>query len=102
MVYLPNEILNIVFGYVERPKHSMMIKYLINDCYENDYNPYTAENWNDNYCFQYTFCEWYYLYRTQTKLGCVTKTNNEKKYIQRNKYKHTPKFLLIGIDKLNI
>jgi hypothetical protein len=46
-----------------------IIKYLIEDYYEEDYNPYTAENWQDNYCFQYSFTEWYYLYRLQARLG---------------------------------
>ena len=58
-IYLPNEILDIIFSYVERPKHSKMIKYLVEYGYEEDYNPYTAENWRDNYCFQYSFYEWY-------------------------------------------
>jgi len=46
-----------------------IIKYLIEDYYEEDYNPYIAENWQDNYCFQYSFTEWYYLYRLQARLG---------------------------------
>jgi hypothetical protein len=39
------------------------LKYLIHECYEEDYDPYYAENWLDNYCYEYTFAEWYFLYR---------------------------------------
>lgn len=100
MVYLPNEILDIIFSYVERPKHTKMIKYLIDDCYEEDYNPYTAENWHDNYCFQYSFKEWYYLYRIQARLGglCIIHKIRKNTY----KYKHSPEILLIGHDKLKV
>jgi hypothetical protein len=114
MVYLPNEILNIIFSYVERPKHAKMIKYLIEDCYEEDYNPYTAEKWYDNYCFEYSFYEWYYLYRRQQKLGgfsniwyflnrivkIKTETNNIEYKVEKNTYKHTPKIVLVGHYKL--
>jgi hypothetical protein len=57
------------------------LKYLIHECYEEDYDPYYAENWLDNYCYEYTFAEWYFLYRKKTKL---------------NHYKHTPTKLKIG------
>jgi hypothetical protein len=99
MVYIPNEILNIILSYVERPKHAKIIKYVIEDCYEEDYNPYTAEDWRDNYCFEYSFAEWYYLYRLQLRLGGYTKKN---KVIRDNKYKHTPSTLFIGVDKLSL
>ncbi len=98
MVYLPNEILNIIFSYVERPKHAKMMKYLIEDCYEEDYNPYTAEIWLDNYCFEYSFYEWYYLYRIQARLGGTLKRHKITKNIY--KYKYTPEILLVGHDKL--
>ena len=39
------------------------MKYLIEDCYLEDYNPYYAEFWYDNYCYEYSFKEWYFLYR---------------------------------------
>jgi hypothetical protein len=42
MIYLPNELINIILSFVERPQHSKIIKYVI-DCYEEDYDPYTAE-----------------------------------------------------------
>ena len=96
--YIPNEILNIIFSYVERPKHAKMMKYLIEDCYEEDYNPYIAESWRDNFCFHYSFTQWYYLYRIQSRLGGI----NIKRKIIKNiyKYKHTPEILLVGIDRL--
>lgn len=99
MVYLPNEILNIIFEYVERPKHSKMIKYLISDCYEEDYNPYTAEHFSDNYCFHYNFAEWYYLYRMQSRLGGIRIVKKRKIIKNTYKYKHTPEMLLIGVDR---
>jgi hypothetical protein len=39
------------------------IKYLFEDCYQEDYNPFYAESWCDNYCYDYTFSEWYFLLR---------------------------------------
>jgi hypothetical protein len=57
------------------------IKYLIEECYEEDYDPYYAENWLDNYCYTYTFVEWYFFYRRKTQFKC---------------YKHTPTKLIIG------
>jgi len=59
---------------------SRYIKYIIEDCYEEDYDPYFAETWRDNYCYEYTFVEWYFLYRKKMKL---------------NNYKHTPTKLII-------
>jgi hypothetical protein len=63
------------------------LKYLINDCYEEDYNPFYAESWYSNYCFEYTFSEWYFLYR-KYKIQKIGK-----------KYKHTPDKLNIGFYK---
>lgn len=63
------------------------LKYLIIDCYEEDYDPYYAEYWYDNYCYEYTFVEWYFLYR-RFKLR-----KNKSKF-----YKHTPIKLIIGSD----
>ena len=95
MPYLSNEIINIILSYVVRPYHRKIIKYLIEECYEEDYNPYLAENYKDNYCFEYSFYEWYYLYRKQFNLGG---SRNNKKNIY--KYKHTPKLLIVGIDRI--
>ena len=57
------------------------IKYIIKECYEEDYDPLYAESWRDNYCYEYTFAEWYFLYRRKKNL---------------NHYKHTPAKLIIG------
>ena len=100
MIYLPNEIINIILSYVERPKHSKIIKYLIEDCYKEDYNPLTAYDYHDNYCFEYSFCEWYYLYRRQFRLGGLSKW--QFKYGKKNNYKHTHEKLFIGHDKLEV
>jgi len=82
MMYLPMELINKIMSFVERPKCVKIMKYVINDGYKEDYDRYTAEDYYDNYCFQYTFSEWYFLYR-----------KNEKK---NSKYKHTPKIILVG------
>lgn len=89
MVYLPPEILNIIFSYVQRPLTNKLIKYIIEDCYEEDYDPYTAEYLHDNYCFEYTFKEWYFLYRK----------NHILKRKKNAKYKHTPYPTYVGSDK---
>ena len=88
MPYLPNELIDLILSYVERPQHAKIIKYVIEDCYEEDYDPYTAEYWYDNFCFEYTFVEWYFLYRK----------NRIYKREKNPKYKHTPKIILIGND----
>lgn len=66
------------------------IKYLIEDCYEEDYNPDLAQTWRDNYCFQYSFKEWYFKYRKNK----IYKLYN----YDRNRYYVTPDKLLIGGD----
>jgi hypothetical protein len=87
MVYLPNEILNIIFSFALRPQTNKLIKYIIEECYEEDYDPYYSETIYDDYRYQYTFKEWYFLYR--------------KWWIIKNKkiYKHTPWPTYVGSDK---
>ncbi len=70
------------------PYHSQILNYVIHDCYEEDYCPYTAEYYSDNFCFTFTFIEWYFRYR---KININKKNRNAK-------YKHTPKIILIGHD----
>ena len=79
MSSLPTEIIN---------KHPFTnyIEYLYADCYEEDYNPYYAENWLDNYCFYYSFSEWYFMYR---------RIHNLEKYVL------TPNKLIIGAEYLH-
>lgn len=86
MVNFPNEIINLIFSFVERPATNKLMNYVIEDCYKEDYCPHTAEDWYDNFCFQYSFKEWYFLYRKY----CVY--NNNK----NTKYKHTPQIILVG------
>ena len=90
MRYIPLEIQNIILSYIERPPTNKLIKYVINDCFTEDHDPYYAENWYDNYCFSYTFCEWYFMYR--------------KKWVNKKirMYEHTPSIILVGFDKINI
>jgi len=66
------------------------INYLFEECYQEDYNPFYAESWRDNYCYDYTFSEWYFLYRKRHNYSSKNKT-------KINKYKHTPTKLVIGI-----
>jgi hypothetical protein len=62
------------------------LTYLIEDCYKEDYNPYIAEYWYDNYCYNQTFCEWYFSHRKILH------------YDKHTKYKLTPEKLIIGCD----
>lgn len=87
MVYLPNEILNIVFSFVPRSLTNKLIKYVIKDCYEEDYDPYYSETIYDDYRYYYTFKEWYFLYR---KLFILKR---------KNIYRHTPYPTFVGTDK---
>jgi hypothetical protein len=91
-IQLPNEILNLIFSFIQRPLTNKIMKYVIEDCYEEDYDPYTAEYWYENYCFEYSFKEWYFLYR--------------KNYIYKRKknakYKHMLSIIPVGADKINI
>lgn len=89
MVYLPQEILNIIFSFVERPKTNKLLKYLIYDCYKEDYDPYYTETIYDDYHFNYSFFEWYFLYRKHWVIDKIKK-----------KYKHTPYPTYTGMDKL--
>ena len=59
--------------------NSHYFKYLIDECYEEDYDPFYAEYWYDNYCYNYTFAEWYFLYRKKMR-----------SYYNLTHYKHTP------------
>ena len=86
MHLLPLEIINYILSFVERPATNKIIKYVINDCYMEDYDPYYAEDWRDNFCYQYSFQEWYFLYRKSYK------KNN------KHKYKHTPKISLYAFN----
>jgi hypothetical protein len=94
MIYLPSEIINYIFLFVQSPTNKLM-NHIIEDCYEEDYDPFDAqfyhsEYYHDKYCFEYSFKEWYFLYR--------------KNHIYKNKkdakYKHTPKLIPVGNDKL--
>jgi hypothetical protein len=51
------------------------INYLFEDCYLEDYNPLYAEFWYDNYCYTFSFCEWYFLFRKK-----LARQTNKYKY----------------------
>ena len=87
MINLPNEIINMIFSFVPRPQTNKLMKYVIENCFEEDYDPYYYKNIYDDYRYQYSFKEWYFLYR--------------KWYIfkEKNKYWHTPYPTFIGTDK---
>ena len=65
------------------------INYLFEDCYLEDHNPFYAEGWYDNYCYDYTFTEWYFLLRKRLNY------NSSKIVTKINKYKHTPAEIII-------
>lgn len=71
---------------------AVYMNYLIEDCYNEDYNPYDYENIYDDYRFLYTFSEWYFFYRKLWRL----KPSKFTTY----KYKLTPNKLIIGSDIL--
>ena len=62
---------------------TIYIKYLFEDCYEEDYNIYDYENNNDMYCNNYTFKEWYFRYR---KLWCLNKNKVNKQLLKEKKF----------------
>ena len=68
------------------------INYLFEYCYLEDYNPFYAEFWYENYCYDYTFSEWYFLYRKRNNY------NSSKSKTKINKYRHTPTKLVIRIS----
>ena len=83
---LPLEIINIILSFREIHPISKIMNIIIHDSYEEDYNPYYAEYFPDNYCFHYSFKEWYFrIIRIKYN-----------KYWNKNKiYHHTPNPLLI-------
>jgi hypothetical protein len=83
MKHIPNEIINIIFSYIERPSSYKIMKYVVEDCYEEDYDPYTALYWYHNFCYKYSFSEWYFLYRKH--MNCKN---------------CTPSKILVGHDRL--
>lgn len=93
MVNLPNELINIIFSYCQRPPSYNLIEYIIRECYMLDYDPIWCESWRGNYSFEYSFNEWYFLYRKQMKY--IYK-------LKKNKYYHTPHILIIGCDRLKV
>ena len=67
------------------------INYLFEDCYLEDYNPFYAEGWYDNYCYDHTFSEWYFLLRKRLNYNSSKIETKKNKY----KYKHTPAKIII-------
>jgi hypothetical protein len=98
MTNLPNEIINIIMHFVEKPKHTELIHTIVKNYYELDYDPFWFETSLSTYSFEYSFKEWYFLYRNQMKYL------HKQKYRQckKNKYMHTPRELIIGADKLKV
>jgi hypothetical protein len=97
MAYIPLEILNIIFSYVERPSTNKLLKYVIDECYENDYDPYYIETWYCNYCNDYSFSQWYFMYRRLWVINSQYNTTNKNKKC----YKHTPRIIPVGVDKIS-
>jgi hypothetical protein len=80
------------FNIIEKTNIYKMINSLIVDGYEEDYDPYSADTYYDNYCFRYTFYKWYFLYR-KYKLHYYYDYG-----LNKNKYHLTPIPLLVGSD----
>jgi hypothetical protein len=58
MFNLPNEILNIIFSYVERPQTNKIMKYIIEKGFKEDGNPDCQTHIDNNK--NYTFYNWYF------------------------------------------
>lgn len=97
MVYLPDEIQNIIYSFVERPQTNKIFKYLIYGCYKEDYDPYYYEYADDMYYYTYSFQQWYFKYRIYHQKFMNGVFNNCS---NPDKYYHTPFKLSIGHDKL--
>jgi hypothetical protein len=59
MKYIPNELINLILSYVERPVHYKILEYVIEKCYKEDYHPYDKDFYYD----MYSFNEWYFINR---------------------------------------
>lgn len=102
MIRLPQEIINKIFSYLrEIPPTYELMKYVIQECYEEDFDTdadlYEEHeiDYYDNYCFQYSFYEWYFFYRKNYIRSKAKLNRNNKKYY------HTPKIIHVGYDKLD-
>lgn len=99
-VSLPNEIINIIMSYIQKPNHCKLLNTMICDYYEKDYDPFWFETWRGNYAFEYSFQEWYFMYRNQMKYLFKQKIFKQEIFKQKNKYYHTPAQLIIGDERL--
>jgi len=85
---LPFEIINIILSFREKHFLSNIINNLIKNFYEKDFDPNYAEYWFDNYCYHYSFSQWYfYVIRKR----CVHRSIF---------YELTPKILNIGNEEI--
>lgn len=88
MLNLPFEIINLILSFRENHPLSNMINYLIKNFYEKDFNPIIAEYWFDNYCYHYSFSQWYFY---------VIRKRIIHNYVF---YGLTPKILSIGNEEI--
>jgi hypothetical protein len=82
-MYLPNEILNIIFSYRGKHPLSIIVKNIITNYYELDSNPYEITH---KCCYSYSFQYWYF--------NIIRKEYNKLKWL-------TPSKIPIGPEKLN-
>ena len=61
MLYLPNEIINLILSFIGPTKSGKMIKYLIDHKYDRNYNPSYFNYYSNIFIFNYSFYEWYFL-----------------------------------------
>lgn len=90
---LPIEIINHILSFRERHPIAIYMKYLIDECYGEDFDPYANEI--HYFSYNYSFSEWYFLYRNHRIYN-----NSKKKYLLncRRKFRCTPRQLVIGSD----
>lgn len=92
MVQLPNEILNIIFSFVERPQTNKIMKHIIEKGFLEDANPSCKLYIDDS---KFTFYNWYSMFILYQK---SIKKSNKKSYCKQN-YTHFPKVVDLGYSQ---
>lgn len=77
MINFPNEIINIILSYRDKHPLSVIMNYLIYNCYMNDFEAnYSYYNYYYEYYFEkYSFFQWYFriICSRQKKLTNIKK-----------------------------
>jgi hypothetical protein len=88
MIILPIEIINYILSFREKHPISHMIYYVVKDCYQEDYNPYTLRYVYDWYYHSVSFYEWYFT------------LIREKRRLNKPIYRLTPFIIKVGSNIL--